>query len=130
MINWDDLGYPSCATEEGQEAQEKEGEAVSDYKRIEGGGAGEIKRYDIDRDIFERCQCGIRPDEIGDYVLHSDHLAALAEAVAAETERCVKIIEGLREVWPTTDGSFLSRNPQRNKGLNEAIAAIRAREGR
>jgi hypothetical protein len=49
-----------------------------------------MKRYTVN---FGPQHYGVFVDEHGEYVRHSDHQAALAEAVAKEQEACAKIAE-------------------------------------
>jgi hypothetical protein len=44
-----------------------------------------MKRYDVFAVVDENCN--------GDYVLHSDHEAALAEAVKKEREACAQVAD-------------------------------------
>lgn len=84
--------------------------------------ASEIARYDIDRDIFERCQCRICPTDIGDYVLHSDHLAALESARRDERERCAKVCRDRAALRRTHQAEYREKN--RDDGTSSMHAAM------
>ena len=54
-----------------------------------------MKRYDIPFN----CDCrALKETADGDYVLYSDHEAALAAAVAKEREACLLAVQGQQDV--------------------------------
>lgn len=71
--------------------------------------------------------CGLRGKEVPIRLWQRRSIDAFArEAAERMRSRCAATCRSLRQSEPTMDGSYRSRNPARNQGLDEAAAEIDA----